>query len=155
MNLHSIPNGELRTLLIVESCLAAVDTVNSLQASTDEQDIRLPITARGKLWPWELILWEELHSSSIQCICSVDQHLSRFSSTCKVLEPLETYVCLCRVLPSSVPNFDIAHILWWNLNNIMANKFQCIVFLLAFWVVFQMDSNEGELGCQNLLQLKV
>lgn len=109
MNLHSVPNSELWTLLITEGCLA-VDTVNSLQASTDEQDIRLPITARGKLRPWELILWERLHSSAIQCVCSVDQHLSRFSSTCKFLEPFETNICLHRVLLSfSVPNFDIAH----------------------------------------------
>lgn len=92
VNLHSIPNSELWTLLIMEGCLA-VDTVNSLQASTDEQDVRLPITARGKLQPWEPILWEKLHSSYTQCVCSVDQHLSRFSYTYKVLEPFERYIC--------------------------------------------------------------
>lgn len=64
----------------------AVDAVNSLQASTDERGIRLPFTARGRLRPFELILWEKLHSSCTQRVCSVDQHLSRFSSTSKVLE---------------------------------------------------------------------
>lgn len=106
MNLHSIPNSKLWTLLIMEGCLA-VDAVNSLQASTDEQDIRLPFTARGKLRPLELILWEKLHSSCTQCVCSVDQHLSGFSSNSEVLELFKTHIWLG--VSFSVPNLDVMH----------------------------------------------
>lgn len=72
----------------------AVDAVNSLQASTDEREIRLPFTLREKLRPLELTLWEKLHSSCTQRVCSVDQHLSGFSSTCKVLELFKTHIWL-------------------------------------------------------------
>lgn len=93
VNLHSIPNFKLWTLLWLEGCLA-VDTVSSLETFTEERDIRLPFTAREKLCPLEPILWEKLHSSCTPSVCSVDQHLSRFSSTSKVLELLKTYMWL-------------------------------------------------------------
>ncbi|NXC71430.1 DYST protein, partial [Anhinga anhinga] len=56
--------------------------------------IRLPFAARGRLRPLELILWEKLHSSCTQRVCSVDQHLSGFSSTSKVLELFKTHIWL-------------------------------------------------------------
>lgn len=76
----------------MEGCLA-VDAVNSLQASTDEQDFRLPFTARGKLYPLELILWEKLHSSCTR-VCSVDQHLSGLPDTSSILELFKAHTWL-------------------------------------------------------------
>lgn len=108
MNLHSIPNSKLWTLLRLEGCLA-MDTVSSLETFAEERDIRLPFTARGGLCPLELILWEKLHSSCTQCVCSVDQHLSRFSSTSEVLECLKTHIWLKRGESFSVPNLNIMH----------------------------------------------
>jgi len=93
VNLHSIPNSKLWTLLIMEGCLA-VDAVDSLQASADERDTRLPFTARGKLRPLELILWEKLLSSCTQRVCSSGQQLSGFSSTAEVLELFKTHMWL-------------------------------------------------------------
>lgn len=72
----------------------AVDAVNSLQASTDERDIRLPFTAREELRPLEAVLWEKLHSSCTQHFCSVDKHPSGFSSISKVLELFKSCLLL-------------------------------------------------------------